>query len=291
MDERLTQMDEQMQVRGLGTKTRESYLRAVRKFGEHFGRRPGELGVEDAERFLLHLCREVGYEASTRNVYAAALRFFFAKTLGQEGWARSVPRAKTPKRLPVVLSGDEVGRLLAAFRSPVHRTIATLCYGAGLRVSEACGLRIEDVDGERQRLLIRHASKGAKHRQLPLTPRLHRQLRAYYLAVRPPGPFLFPGRDDDQGRERPITRAAFHLALVEAARVAGIDKRVSAHVLRHSYATHLIEAGADLRAVQLLLGHANLESTGVYVHLTHAREKQIPSPLDLLGTKTAARFG
>jgi len=288
MDELLNQMDEQMEVRGLAARTRQSYLRAVRKFGEHFGRCPSELGIEHVERFLLHLCREEGFEASTRNVYAAALRFFFAKTLDKEGWARSVPRAKAPRRLPVVLSGDEVRRLLGAFRSPVHRTIATLCYGAGLRVSEACGLRIEDIDGERQRLLIRYASKGAKHRQLPLTPRLHRQLRAYYVAVRPPGPFLFPGRDD---RERPITRAAFHLALGEAARVAGIDKRVSAHVLRHSYATHLIEAGADLRAVQLLLGHANLESTGVYVHLTHAREKQIPSPLDLLGTKTAARFG
>jgi len=288
MDELLNKMDEQMEVRGLSTRTRESYLRSVRKFGEHFGRCPGELDLGHAESFLLHLCREAGYHASTRNVYAAGLRFFFAKTLGKEGWARSVPHAKAPRRLPVVLSGDEVRRLLGAFRSPVHRTIATLCYGAGLRVSEACGLRIEDIDGERHRLLIRYATKGAKHRQLPLTPRLHQQLRAYYRQVRPEGPFLFPGRGS---LERPITRAAFHIALTEAARVAAIDKHLSAHVLRHSYATHRIEAGADLRAVQLLLGHANLESTGLYVHLTHARQKQIPSPLDLLGTETAARFG
>ena len=288
MDELLNKMDEQMQVRGLAAMTRESYLRSVRKFGEHFGCCPGELALEHVESFLLHLCREAGYHASTRNVYAAGLRFFFGTTLGQQGWARSVPRAKAPRHLPVVLSGDEVHRLLGAFRSPVHRTIATLCYGAGLRVSEACGLRVEDIDGERHRLLIRHATKGAKHRQLPLTPRLHQQLRAYYRQVRPVGAFLFPGRDS---LERPITRAAFHIALTEAARVAEIGKHISAHVLRHSYATHLIEAGADLRAVQLLLGHTNLESTGVYVHLTHAREKQVPSPLDLLGTETAARFG
>ena len=288
MDELLNKMDEQMQVRGFAAMTRKSYLRSVRKFGEHFGCCPRELGLEHVESFLWHLCREAGFHASTRNVYAAGLRFFFGTTLGHEGWARAVPLAKAPRRLPVVLSGDEVRRLLGAFRSPVHRTIATLCYGAGLRVSEACGLRVEDVDGERRRLLIRHGTKGGKHRQLPLTPRLHRQLRAYYREVRPQGPFLFPGRDS---LERPITRAAFHIALTEAARVAEIGKRIGAHVLRHSYATHLIEAGADLRAVQLLLGHANLESTGLYVHLTHARQEQIPSPLDLLGTETAARFG
>ncbi|MEK7247873.1 MAG: site-specific integrase, partial [Chloroflexota bacterium] len=169
MDELLNKMDEQMQVRGFAAMTRQSYLRSVRKFGEHFGCCPSELGLEHVESFLLHLCREAGYHAATRNVYAAGLRFFFGTTLGQQGWARSVPRAKAPRHLPVVLSGDEVRRLLSAFRC-----------GAGLRVSEACGLRVEDIDGERHRLLIRHATKGAKHRQLPLTPRLHQQLRAYY---------------------------------------------------------------------------------------------------------------
>jgi len=288
MDELLSKMDEQMDVRGLAVATRESYLRSVRKFGEHFGRCPGELDLEHVEGFLLHLCRDLGYEASTRNVYAAWLRFFFGTTLERPDWVDSVPQARPFRRLPVVLSGSEVERLLEAFDSPTHRAIATLCYGAGLRVSEACGLRIEDVDGEGRRLRIRHATKGGKHRHLPLTPRLRRELRTYYRKVRPEGPFLFPGRDTN---ERPITREAFHLALVEAARVADIDKHISAHVLRHSYATHPIEAGADLRSVQLLLGHARIESTAIYIHLTHARQAQLPSPLDLLGTETALRFG
>lgn len=287
MDELLTKMDEQMRVRGLADHTREAYLRHVRKLAEFRGRGADELGLEDVEAFLLHLCRDRGLSSSTRNQYASGLRFFFGTTLGCREWVDAVPFARTPSKLPVVLSGAEVQRLLEAFDSPTHRALATLCYGAGLRSSEACALRIEDVDGERRRLLIRHGSKGGKHRQLPLTPRLHRELRAYYRAVRPEGPLLFPGH----GTGRPISRVAFYEALCRAVDAAGIDKPVSAHTLRHSYATHLIEAGADLRAVQLLLGHASIEATAIYVHLTHARQGQLPSPLDLLGTEAAERFG
>jgi site-specific recombinase XerD len=288
MDELLTRMDEQMRVRGLADNTRASYLRHVRKLREFHERSPAELGLEDIESFLLHLCRDRGFSSSTRNQYAAGLRFFFGTTLGCRDWVDSLPFARTPSKLPVVLSGSEVERVLAAFDSPTHRAIATLCYGAGLRSSEACALHIEDIDGERRLLLIRRGSKGGKHRQLPLTPRLHRELRAYYRAVRPEGPLLFPGRGT---KGRPISREAFYSGLCKALEAAGIDKTVSAHTLRHSYATHLIEAGADLRAVQLLLGHASIESTAVYVHLTHARQSQLPSPLDLLGTETARRFG
>jgi len=289
MDELLRKMDEQMQVRGLADITRETYLRHVRKLGEyHDGLSLEELHLEHVESFLLHLFRDRGYMSSTRNQYASGLRFFFGTTLGRRDWVDSVPLARTPKKLPVVLSGSEVARLLGAFTSPTHRALASLCYGAGLRSSEACGLHIEDIDGQRRRLLIRHGSKGGKHRQLPLTPRLHRELRAYYREVRPVGPYLFPGRGTSM---RPITREAFYSALQRAVSAAGIDKRVSAHVLRHSYATHLIEAGADLRSVQLLLGHTHLETTTIYVHLTHARQSQLPSPLDLLGTKAAERFG
>jgi integrase/recombinase XerD len=287
MDELLKRMDEQMQVRGLADNTRKFYQRHVRKLAEFHGRSPAELGLADVESFLLHLCRDRGFCSATRNQYAAGLRFFFGTTLGRRDWVSSLPFARTPSKLPIVLSGGEVERLLGAFDSPTHRAIAMLCYGAGLRSREACELRVEDIDGQRRLLLIRHGSKGGKHRQLPLTPRLHRELRAYYRAVRPEGPHLFPGR----GTGRAITRAAFYEMLCRAVDVAGIDKPVSAHTLRHSYATHLIEAGADLRAVQLLLGHASLESTAIYVHLTHARQEQLPSPLDLLGTETARRFG
>lgn len=288
MDEVLQKMEEQMLTRGLADSTRAAYLRHAQSLTRYHGRHPDELGLEEVEGFLLHLCRDRGLSPSTRNQYAAGLRFLFTVTLGRREWVSSIPFARTPSKLPTVLSGSEVGRLLGSFDSATHRTIATLCYGAGLRVTEACSLQIGDIDGERRVLRIRHGSKGGKHRELPLCRRLHRQLRAYYREVRPKGPVLFPGRGH---RQRPITREAFHNALQKAVATAGIDKPVSAHTLRHSYATHLIEAGADLRAVQLLLGHASIETTAVYVHLTHARQGQLPSPLDLLGTEHAERFG
>ena len=218
MDELLRKMDEQMQVRGLAPNTRKTYLRPVRALAEYHGRSAADLGPEGVEAFLLHLCRDRGYQASTRNVYAAALRFFFDKTLGQREVASSVPFARAPAKLPVVLSGTEVARLIDAFESPTHRAIATLCYGAGLRSSEACALQIADIDGKRRLLLIRHGSKGAKHRQLPLTPRLHRELRTYYRSVRPSGPHLFPGR----GTGRPLSREAFYQALCRACDAAQI---------------------------------------------------------------------
>jgi len=288
MDEMLKKMEEQMLTRGLADTTREAYLRHVRALADYHGRSPDALGLDDIEAFLLHLFRDRGLSSSTRNQYAAGLRFLFTTTLGRREWVCSIPFARTPSKLPTVLSGSEIERLLASFDSPTHRTLATLCYGAGLRVTEACSLEVGDIDGQRRVLRVRHGSKGGKHRELPLSRRLHRQLRAYYREVRPPGPVLFPGRGT---RKRSITREAFHIALQKAIATAGIDKAVSAHTLRHSYATHLIEAGADLRAVQLLLGHASIESTAVYVHLTHARQGQLPSPLDLLGTEAAKRFG
>jgi site-specific recombinase XerD len=259
----------------------------VRSLSEHSGRCPSELKPAHVEEFLLYLARERGLAAQTRNQYAAGLRFFFGTTLGHRDWIASVPLARRPKLLPVVLSGTEVERLLSAIDSVTHRAIAMLCYGAGLRVSEACGLRVQDIDGTRRLLLIRHGSKRDRHRQVPLSPRLHDELRRYYREKRPAAPYLFPGHGAVPG---PITAAAFHRAITKAVGVAGIHKRVSAHVLRHSYATHMIEAGADLRSVQLLLGHAQLETTALYVHLTHARRARLPSPLDLIGKKTE-RFG
>jgi integrase/recombinase XerD len=205
-DELMTKMKGQMEVRGFATGTRSCYLRHVRLLGQHYGRCPSELGLEHVEAYLLYLYREKGLAGQTRNQCAAALRFFFGRTLGRD-WTHSVPFARAPKSLPVVLSGTEVERVLAPIESITHRAIATLCYGAGLRVAEACALRIRDVDGKRHLLLIRHASKRGKHRQLPLTPRLHRELRAYYREARPAEPYLFPGNGPAL---RPITVSAFH---------------------------------------------------------------------------------
>ena len=174
----------------------------------------------------------------------------------------------------------------AQFDAVTHETLAALCYGAGLRISEACQLSVADIDSARGVLHVRK-TKGGKHRQVPLGKRLLSQLRAYYRSERPVGERLFPG----QGRRASLCRAAFTEPLRRALKAAKIGKTVTAHTLRHSFATHLIEAGADLRSVQLLLGHACIGSTAIYVHLTHARLGRLPSPLDLLGTHTAKRFG
>ncbi|MGF1467780.1 MAG: tyrosine-type recombinase/integrase [Sandaracinaceae bacterium] len=287
MDAHIERMGEQMALRGLAKGTREAYRRHVVGCTAFHGRAAGTLSVDDVDGYLVHLLRDRGLSGSSRNQAGAALRFFFERVLGKPQWRSAVPFCRLPKTLPVVLSGSEVERLLASFDSPVHRAIATLCYGAGLRVTEACSLRVGDIDGRRRLLHIRHGSKGGKQRQVPMAGRLYLELRAYWRQVRPSGERLFPGR----GTGRPLTREAFGRALAPAVDRAAITKPVRAHTLRHSYATHLIEAGADLRSVQLLLGHASLETTTLYVHLTHARRGQLPSPLGLLGTPAAERFG
>ncbi len=287
MDELVIKMEADMELRGFRPGTRTAYLRHVRKFAEHFGQDPRQLGLEEVERYLLLLTRERGLSASTRNQCAATLRFFYGTTLKQSEWVMQLPFAAVPTKLPLVLSGTEVERLLSSFESVTHQTIATLCYGAGLRITEACRLRVADIDSHRHVLDVR-SSKGGKQRQVPLAKRLLRQLRDYYRRVRPAGEWLFPGHGRKGGG---LSRAAFTLPLRRALAQAAIDKPVTAHTLRHSFATHLIEAGADLRSVQLILGHACIESTVLYVHLTHARRSQLPSPLDLLGSETAERFG
>ena len=245
MEQLLTKMQSAMTVRGLTSLTQEAYLRHVRKLGEHFGAHPAELGPEQAERYLLYLT-ELGRSASTRNQCAAALRFLYAVVLQRPQYAGLLPKAKARKRLPAVLSGREVVAVIKALRSPLHRTLALCCYGAGLRISEACRLRVEDIDSKRMVLHVRNG-KGQKDRQVTLSPRLLGALRSYYKQRRPSGAYLFEGRN----RVEPLTKAAFQKALSQAIAGLGIRKRITPHVLRHSYATHMIEAGADLRSVQL----------------------------------------
>jgi site-specific recombinase XerD len=274
-----------MTVRGLTPLTQEAYLRHVRKLGEHFGTHPAELEAEQLERYLLYLT-EIGRGASTRNQCAAALRFVYAVVLQRPHYVGLLPKAKARKRLPSVLSGREVVQVIGALGSPLHRTLALCCYGAGLRVGEACRLRIEDIDSQRMVLLVRNG-KGQKDRQVTLSPRLLAALRSYYKQRRPCGAYLFEGRS----RVEPLTKAAFQKALAQSIAGLGIRKHITPHVLRHSYATHMIEAGADLRSVQLQLGHASIRSTVRYVHLTEARRRTLPSPLDMLGSEQAAVFG
>jgi integrase/recombinase XerD len=272
-------MREDLTLRGMSANTIEKYVHCARRFAEHFGRSPSQMGAVEIRAFLLHLARERGQSASTVNVYASGLRFLYDITLERPQEMARIPRMRVPMHVPVVLSGTEVERLLGAIPSQRHRLAAMLAYGAGLRIGEVCRLRVDDVDPKRMVLRIRGSKRG-RERYVMLSQRLLSAMRAYWKVARPSAPHLFRGR-------RPgtlLTRGAVHKAIAAAAQRAGLGKRVGPHTLRHSFATHLLEAGTDLRTLQVLLGHASIESTSIYVHVSTARMQSIPSPLDALGT-------
>ena len=273
----LSQFRDEMQLRGLSPLTQQAYERCVKRFLEHVGCRASRVDQKRVKQYLLQLQRKHGLSASTRNHHAAALRFFFGETLGKP-WAKSgIPCARAVQKLPEVLSGSQVMRLLGGFDSPAQKAVALLNYGAGLRVSEAVSLKLGDIDSDRGVIHVRYAKRG-KPREVALGESLLSGLRKYWVSCRPRGEYLFPGRKPGAH----MTRMAFNKALRKAVGKAGIDKRVSPHTLRHSYATHMIESGVDLRSVQLLLGHSSIQSTARYVHLTHARMQSLKSPLDAL---------
>lgn len=282
----LQRAEECLAVRGLSGRTCEAYLGHITKFAQFCRKDPAEFNAKDVERYLLHVTTEKHWSPSTRNQAASAFRFLFDIVLERPDAAGRVPRAKPYQRLPAVLSGSEVLLLLSHLPSVVHRTLALLCYGAGLRLGEACSLEVSAIDSLRKVIHIR-SGKGNKDRMVTLTPRLHQALRDYWKERRPSGRYLFPGATE--GRHIDVT--SFQKALTLASLRARIDKTVSPHVLRHSYATHMIEAGADLRSVQLLLGHSSISTTTRYVHLTHVHRESLPNPLELLGTKGGAVFG
>ena len=210
----------------------------------------------------------------------AALRFFFLRVLKRRNMKEDLPYPKRRKRLPVVLSPDEIARLIAGAKNLYHRTLLLTLYGAGLRRSEVCRLKVRDIDSPRMLLRVEQG-KGGRDRDVPLSPTLLAALREYYRWMRPQT-YLFPGTKDGWRADRPITPKVIWEAVHLAARAAGIEKRVSPHTLRHSYATHLLEAGADLRTIQLLLGHADLSHTTVYLHLSRRHLQAAPNPLEQL---------
>jgi len=271
-------MIEDLVLRGMAPSTMETYVRCVRNFAAHFGRSPHAMGAAEIRTFLLYLVQERKLRPSTLNVYGGALKFLYAVTLDRPEETARMPRMRLPMHLPVVLTSAEVARLLAVLRKPKVRAMVMLAYGAGLRVSEVRKLRVDDIDPKRMLLRVQHTKRG-RERFVMLSPRLLSALREYWKAARPKGPYLFPGRDP----KKLYTRAAMHKAMVTAARRAGIAQPFSPHTLRHSFATHLLEAGTDLRTLQVLLGHASLKSTMAYLHVSHARVQAIQSPLDALG--------
>jgi integrase/recombinase XerD len=264
----------------LAHNTIETYVRCVRRFIAQVGKPLGAVKAKDVEQYLLDLAHQ-DRSPATRNVTLAAIRFALRACLRRDP-CNEIRPAKVRRRSPEILSGSEVSRLLDATTSLKYRAIFVLAYGAGLRISELVSLETTDIDSERMLLHVRESKTGPRY--VMMSPRVLEALRAYWRAFRPSGPRLFPGRQ--KGAADPhLSREAVNRVLTKAALAAGITKTVSPHTLRHSFATHLLETGADVRAVQLLLGHARLESTASYLHLTTSRLRQVPSPLDLIGTE------
>lgn len=255
-------MIEDMRLVGLSDGTQRVYVDAVRNLARRYQLSPDELTQEQVREYFLELSRR-GLAASTVRVQLFALKFLYLNTLQRDWSLLKLYRIKKSKRLPIVLSRKEVWHLLDHLRRPDLRMCATLMYACGLRASEAARMKIDDLDGKRMVVWVRQG-KGDKDRQIPLPGRTLESLRQYWRDRRPPQPWLFP----DRAGKGPINRSVLDRAIRAARGQSGIRKRVSCHTLRHSYATHLLERGVDLRSIQGLLGHANIKSTIVYLHLT-----------------------
>jgi site-specific recombinase XerD len=270
-------MTEDMQVRNFSPNTQLSYVQQVSLFARHFQKSPAVLGLDEIRRYQVYLTTEKKLSPGSIHIAVSALRFLYKVTLKKQWRVEDVlPLPKTPKKLPVVLSPEEVLKLLDSVQSIKHRAILTTCYAAGLRVSEAVHLKPSAID--RQRMVIRVAQgKSKKDRYVMLSPRLLETLRGYWRVVRPKD-WLFPG--DRPGQ--PITRDAVRDACDKARRLSGLSKPVTPHSLRHGFAVHLLEAGTDLRTIQLLLGHRSLSTTARYLRIATSTVCATSSPLDLL---------
>ena len=274
-------MTEDMTIRNLSPATQRSYIHAVSRFSLYFGHSPDRLGLEEVRAYQVHLASK-GVAWGSLNQVVCALRFFYGVTLGEATIPERIAYAREPLKLPTVLSADEVVRFLEAVSSLKARVALTTAYAAGLRVSEVAALKIGDIPGSspgtsrRMVMRIEHG-KGGKERHALLSQTLLGILRAYWRLARPPL-YLFPGRTPD----KPVEANVLYAACRSATAAAGLDKRVSAHVLRHSFATHLLEQGANLRVIQVLLGHENLSTTARYTRVSTEVIAGTASPLDKL---------
>jgi len=272
-------MIEDMTVRNFVEKTRTDYIRHVRTFTAFLGRSPDTARGEDLRRFQLHQT-QTGVRPPSINGSVAALRFFFTVTLDRPEMGRHLTFVREPRRMPAILSLEEIGLLLEAARGPKYKAALGTAYGAGLRVSEVVALKVPDIDSKRLLLRIEQG-KGRKDRFAMLSPVLLDLLRDWYRIARPTV-WLFPGRDP----VLPMTTRQLNRAVHAAAAVAGINKRVTPHTLRHSFATHLLEAKTDVRLIQVLLGHAKVETTALYAQVATNTIRTVMSPLDRLARLT-----
>lgn len=269
-------MTEDMAARNLSPYTQRNYLFAVARLARHFNTSPAELKPEHLRAYLNHLIAR-NASSSYFNVNVAALRFLYTVTLGRDWVLPKLPLQKRPRKLPTVLSSEEVTRFLAAIPDGKTRTVLITAYAAGLRVFEVVALRVGDIDNQRMVLRVA-AGKGGKERLVMLSPKLLGLLRAHWKAERPRGEWLFPG----QGPDQHISIRSVQLACQTARDAAGIGKHITMHTLRHCFATHLLEAGTDLCTIKLLLGHRSLATTARDLHVATSTVCAVPSPFDRL---------
>jgi len=273
-------MLDELQRRNYAQNTVRSYIHAVEDFAKYFRRSPDCPGPEHIREYQVHLFRDCKLSPGTIEGRTAALRFLFVKTLKRPYLPDHIPFPKRPRRMPTVLSQEEVTRLIASARNLMHRTMLMMLYATGLRRAELCHLKVSDIDSQRMVIHVRQG-KGSRDRDVLLTPKLLETLREYWRWMKPQT-YLFPGTVDNWRADVPITEKIVWTAVADAAKSAGLTKRISPHTLRHSFATHMLEAGADLRTIQVLLGHAKLAHTTVYLHLSQRHLQAVPSPLEAI---------
>lgn len=267
-------MTDDLTLHNYAPKTAQRYIKWVADFAQYFHTSPEQLGSEHVRTFLLHLLQERKVSWGVHKQARQALQFLYRVTLGREVVVEKVACPKAPKTLPVVLSREEMARFLDALENPKHRAVLMTAYSGGLRLSEVARLRVEDIDSARMVIHVRQG-KGRKDRDVMLSPRLLAVLREYWKLQRPQ-PYLFPGRHPDQ----PMSVRTVQMVCGRARKASGLSKHVRMHTLRHSFATHLLESGTDLRTIQVLLGHHSFSTTARYLHITTATLQSTRSPFD-----------
>ena len=283
-------MLDELQRRNYSPATTRGYILAIKQFAEYFGKSPERLGGEEIRQFELYLLKEKKLAPGTVEGRMSALRFLYKKVLKRRDIAYDdLVFPKVPRKLPAVLSPEEIARMIEAAPNLMHRTILMVLYGTGIRRTEASQLKVSDIDSERMVIHIQRG-KGSRDRDVPMTQKLLDSLREYW-RWKKPKVYLFPSTEGHRGGEQPISDKTVWYACKEAAARAGIKKRIGPHTLRHSFATHLMEAGTDLRTIQLLMGHAHLEHTTLYLHLSHRHLHAAVNPLDqiTIGSHSASR--
>jgi integrase/recombinase XerD len=273
-------MLEELQRRNYAQVTIDHYIQIVEDFAKHFGCSPDRLGARQLREYQVHLFRDRKLASRTVRQYVAALRFFFVKMLKRPYMIEHIPFPRETRRLPEILTVEEVARLIDAASNLFHRAMLMTLYGTGMRRIELARLKVRDIDSQRMVVRIRQG-KGGRDRDVPLSEKLLETLREYWHWMKPKT-YLFPGTVKNWRADVPLTPKVIWLACREAAIRAGLQKKISPHCLRHSYATHLLDAGADLYTIQRLLGHADLRHTLVYLQLSERHLRAAPIPIDAL---------